>query len=147
MKNDTDDFYGQERYLWTVREYADPEEFLIMTGGGLSSVSLSYDLGVKAYGDTTPWYAPALSLRLYECFQHGERSLVTRYLKEIEGPLFFQHWSRIGASGTWSWGHAVAYHLGLFASPRVRFPMQALTPEQLAEAGKFLEFIDGWASA
>jgi dihydrodipicolinate synthase/N-acetylneuraminate lyase len=145
MKNDSDNFYGQERYLWTVRQYGDPEEFLVMTGGGLSSVALAYDLGVKAYGDTTPWFAPALSLRLYDCFQRGDRALVNRFLAEIEAPLFFHHWPSIGNnSGTWGWGHAIAYHLGLFASHQMRFPAQTLTPEQVAEAKVFLDHIADW---
>ena len=144
MKNDTDDFYGQERYLWTVRQYSKPEEFLVMTGGGLSSVALTYDLGVKAYGDMTPWYSPALSLRLYESFQRGERGLVNRFLAEIEEPLFFKHWPAIGAGGHWGWGHAIAYHLGLFASPQMRFPSLTLTSEQVAEARIFLDQVAHW---
>ena len=139
MKNDTDDFYGQERYLWTVRQYSNPEEFLVMTGGGLSSVALTYDLGVKAYGDMTPWYSPALSLRLYDCFLRGERGLVNRFLTEIEEPLFFKHWPAIGAGGHWGWGHAIAYHLGLFISHRMRFPSLTLTSEQVEEARIFLD--------
>jgi len=145
MKNDSDDFYGQERYLWTVRKHGDPEEFLVMTGGGLSSVALCYDLGVKAYGDTTPWFSPALSLRLYDGFEHGDRALVNRFLAEIESALFFRHWPGIsGGGGTWGWAHAVAYHMGLFASPQMRFPLITLTPEQVAQAKAFLDYVAGW---
>jgi hypothetical protein len=144
MKNDTDDFDGQERYLATVRQYCDPAEFQVITGGGLSSVALTYDMGVKTYGDTTPWYSPALSLRLYEAFQRRDRALVDRFLMEIEEPLFFQHWPGIGPGGHWGWGHAIAYHLGLFQSPKMRFPSLTLTPVQVAEAKTFLDTIAEW---
>lgn len=144
MKNDTDNFYGQERFLRIVRQHGNPDEFLVMTGGGLSSVALTFDLGVKAYGDVTPWYAPALSLRLYEAFQKGDRALIARFMAEVEEPLRFQHWARIGASANWAWGHAIACHLGLFVSPRMRFPVQTLSADQMAEAGRFLEWVNRW---
>lgn len=148
MKNDSDNFYGNEHYLRTVRQHSDPEEFLIITGGGLSSVALCFDLGVKAYGDTTSLYAPALSHRLYESFRSGNRALVNKFLAEVEEQLFFDIWPQIAPmGGVWSWVHAIAYHLGLFASPKMRFPMRDMTPKQIEDAKKFLEFIAAWEQA
>lgn len=144
MKNDTDDFYGQERYLSAVRECGRLDDFLVVTGGGLSSVALTYDLGVRVYGDMTPWYSPALSLRLHEALAAGRRALLTRFLAEIEEPLFFRHWPAIGAGGHWGWGHAIACHLGLFASPRMRFPLVNLADEHIAAARGFLDMVSAW---
>lgn len=139
MKNDTDDFYGQEKYLATVRRHASVDEFHVVTGGGLSSVSLTYDLGVRVYGDTTPWFSPALSLKLHEEFQRGGRGLVNRFLTEIEEPLFFEEWPKVGAGGHWTWGHVVAWELGLFKSAQVRFPLPRVKPEDVAGARAFLK--------
>ncbi|MCX5662736.1 MAG: dihydrodipicolinate synthase family protein [Planctomycetota bacterium] len=140
-KNDSDDFYGQERFLASVRQLASPEEFLVMCGGGLSSVALTYDLGQRAYGDMTPWYSPALSVRLHEAFQKGDRKLINRFLIEIEEPLFFNTWPGIGH---WGWGHAIAYHLGLFKSYKMRFPSLTLKADDVAQAKTFLDKIASW---
>jgi len=139
MKNDTDDFYGQEKYLATVRRHSSVDEFHVVTGGGLSSVSLTYDLGVRMYGDTTPWFAPSLSLRLYEDFKRGGRGLVNRFLAELEEPLFFEHWPNVGAGGHWTWGHIVGHELGLFKSPQVRFPLPRVKAADVAAARAFLQ--------
>lgn len=144
VKNDSDDFYGQEQFLASARALASAEDFLVVTGGGLSSVALTYDLGQKTYGDMTPWYAPALSVRLNEAFKKGDRALINRFLTEVEEPLFFQTWPGIGPGGHWGWGHAVAFHLGHFKSPRMRFPSLTLTPAQVEEAKAFLERIAQW---
>ena len=50
----------------------------------------------------------------------------------------------IGAGGHWGWGHAIAYHLGLFQSPTMRFPSLTLTDPQLAEAKVFLDWVRTW---
>lgn len=144
MKNDTDNFYGQERFLQIVRRYGNLDEFHVMTGGGLNCVALTYGLGARVYGDVTPWYAPALSLRLHEAFQAGDHGLISRFLAEVEEPFRFQHWPRLGGAGLWAWGHLAAYHLGLFASPRMRFPLQTPTRAQVAEAGRLLDWVGRW---
>lgn len=144
MKNDTDDFYGQERFVAAVRKHANTDEFHIMTGGGLSTIKLNFDLGSKAYGDMTPWYSPELSIRIYESMKRGERDLLNRFLVEIEEPLFFDVWPGIGPGGHWGWGHAMAYHLGLFKSPKMRFPSITLNDRHMADAKAFLDRVAKW---
>jgi dihydrodipicolinate synthase/N-acetylneuraminate lyase len=141
MKNDSDNFYGMQRYLQVVREHGDPEEFLVMTGGGLSSMKLSFDLGVKAYGDTTPWYSPELSRAMYRALLENDRRLLSRYLVEVETKLMFKVWPKLGpvTFAHWSWAHAAACHMGLYQSPKMRFPNVTLTADQVAEVRNHLE--------
>ena len=47
MKNDTDDYYGQEQYLRLVSQQRGLDHFLVVTGGGLSSVLSGYDHGIR----------------------------------------------------------------------------------------------------
>jgi 4-hydroxy-tetrahydrodipicolinate synthase len=149
MKNDSDNFYGQERYLQVIREHGDPEEFLVMTGGGLSSMVLSFDLGMKAYGDTTPWYSPKLSQAMYRALLNNDRALCSRYLKEIETKLWFEIWPPLGpaAFAHWGWAHAAAYHMGLYRSPRMRFPMVTLTTQQVEQVKAQLEVLQMFAGS
>ena len=138
LKNDTDDYYGHELYLRTVRTHSDPDEFVVMTGGGLSSVFFGYEFGVKAYGDGIAWFAPRRSLEFYHYMEAGQRDKALHFIKKFEEPTRLQ-WSALGIGQQWSWGHTVLELVGFFESRNMRFPLQALSNEQAAAARAFLE--------
>jgi hypothetical protein len=70
-----------------------------------------------------------------------DRALMARFLAEVEAKCFFKYWPPLGPAtfAGWGWGHAAAYHMGLFRSPKMRFPMVTLTPEHVAGVKAQLE--------
>ena len=138
MKNDTDDYHGQEQYLRIVSRYNDPDQFLILTGGGLSSVLSGYDYGIRAYGDMTIWYDPRRSLTLYETLESGSRRETLAHIQSVEGPLR-SYWATLAPGMHWSWGHVVLQRLGFFPSSYLRFPLRAMAAEQVEQVRLFLD--------
>jgi len=141
MKNDTDDYYGQEQYLRTVSSYRSLDEFLVLTGGGLSSVLSGYEYGIRAYGDMTIWYDPKRSLSLYQSLESGARHDVLDHIQSVEGPLR-AYWATLSPGMHWSWGHTVLEQLGIFPSRRLRFPLRTMDPEQAGKVREFLGKLD-----
>ena len=137
MKNDSDDYYGQEQYLSIVEKYSNLDEFVVLTGGGLSSVLSSYDYGIRAYGDMTIWYDPQRSLTLYDYLVRGDRQEIISFIQSVEGPLR-AYWATFSPGMHWSWGHAVLEQLGFFPSRRLRFPLRSLDIENVEQVRAFL---------
>lgn len=137
MKNDSDDYYGQEQYLRTVSSFGNLSEFLVLTGGGLSSVLSGYDYGMRAYGDMTTWYDPKRSLSLYESLKKGARNDLLAHIQSVEGPLR-AYWATLSPGMHWSWGHTVLEQFGFFPSRRMRFPLRTMDAEQAERVREFL---------
>lgn len=129
LKNDTDDFTGQQDYLRVVRLYSDPSEFVVMTGGKMNAFLFGYDFGAKAYGDVVGWFAPEQAIAFIKYMEEGKRKQALQIVRDWEEPMF-ELWRRFGCGGHWTGAHTALQLMGLFKSNRMRFPLRTLNPNE-----------------
>ena len=143
LKNDKDNFYGQQIYLRVIRSYADPSEFVTMTGGGMNAFLFGYEFGMRAYTDSAAFVAPDRAVAFSKFVEEGNRESAVQIIQEWDELVFMDQWKRtfrgVPTPGyQWMWAHTALHLMGHFKSDRVRFPLRSFNPDDVDSVRKFL---------
>ena len=134
LKNDAGDFYQNFQYLRIARELR--EDFMIITGGTISSFMMGYNFGQRLYGDVVAMYSPKTSLRCYEAILSGDIKTATDIIKEYEEPIMKASFEI--PNGYWTVYHTILKVKGLFDSNHVRYPQSTLTGDLKQTAARYV---------
>ena len=129
MKNDADDYYMNCQYLKEAREFG--QDFLIVTGGTISSFLHGHNFGQKYYADVVAMYSPKKSLECYEHIMNGNIEAAVKIIKEYEEPIMRAGLAR--PMGHWTLYHTILKVKGLFKSNNVRYPQTRITGDLKAQ--------------
>ena len=134
MKNDAGDFYQNFQYLRIARQKR--EDFMIITGGTMSSFMAGYNFGQRLYGDVVAMYSPKVSLKCYEAIKSGDSKTASDIIKEYEEPIMQASFEI--PDGYWTIYHTILKVKGLFKSNFVRYPQTTLTGDLKAISCKYV---------
>ena len=139
LKNDSGDFYEQTSYLKVVRDEGLP--FSVMTGGTMESFLHASQFGASASAVGTAIYAPNRAIQFYQHVEQGQLTEAAEIVRRYEQPVFGE-FVRMGWLAPWACFHAALYLQRWFRSPRLRFPLRSLGPEEIMRVEKLLRSHD-----
>ena len=134
LKNDAGDFYQNFQYLRIARQLR--EDFMIITGGTITSFMMGYNFGQRLYGDVVAMYSPKTSLECYEAIKAGDIKKASDIIKEYEEPIMQASFEI--PDGYWTVYHTILKVKGLFDSNHVRYPQATLTGDLKKIAARYV---------
>ena len=135
MKNDSGDFYEHTSYLRAIREHG--ARFTPLTGGSMESFLHGHPFGARAFAVAVGIAAPQIPIAFYRRLQEGDYQAAAEMVRQHEQPVV-SAFTSLGPALHLSCWRAAVWLKGRFASYRTRFPMRALTAEEVEWARRCL---------
>jgi 4-hydroxy-tetrahydrodipicolinate synthase len=135
MKNDSGDFYEHASYLRAIREHG--ARFTPVTGGSMESFLHGHPFGARAFAVAVGIAAPQIPIAFHRRLEEGDQAGAVEIVRKHEQPIVAA-FSSLGPALHLSCWRVAAWLKGRFASYRTRFPLRALTAEEVEWARRCL---------